>query len=123
LLTTACTGGAQFGTVELGDLTVDGVVDPDYLYLQLQQLDPTFEACYVRALRSDRSAEGVIEIQMTGSNGRMQAEIKRNGTESSDLADCVTTAMNNLTIVERDSTEPWDFSADWSVEFAIIRRE
>jgi len=109
--------------VELGDLTVDGVVDPDYLYLQLQQLDPTFEACYVRALRRDRSAEGAIEIRMQGSNGKLQPEIKLNETKSSDLADCVIAAMNGLTIVERDSTESWEFVGDWSVRFAIIRRD
>lgn len=123
LLTLACTGSPQFGTVELGDLTVDGVVDPDYLYLQLQQLDPTFEACYVHALRRDRSAEGAIEIRMRGTNGKLQPEITLNETESGDLADCMITAMNSLTIVERDSTESWDFVADWSVKFAIIRRD
>ena len=109
--------------MELGDLAVEGVVDPDYLYLQLQQLDPTFEACYVRALRRDRSAEGAIDIRMRGGSGRLQPEITLNETESGDLADCMITAMNSLTIVERDSTESWDFVADWSVKFAIIRRD
>jgi hypothetical protein len=66
IFVTACGGGRQYGKVQLGDLEVEGTVDPEYLYLQLGQLDPTFEACYVRALRLDRSAEGVIEMKLSG---------------------------------------------------------
>ncbi|UCG85249.1 MAG: hypothetical protein JSW71_15090 [Gemmatimonadota bacterium] len=119
----ACTGGAQYGTVELGDLTTEGEVDRDYLYLQLQQLDPTFEACYVRALRRDRTTEGVVRLRMRGAGGKLEPEITANETASADLADCVATAISNLTIVERDSTDSWDFVSDWTVSFTIIRQD
>ena len=77
---TACSGGAQFGAVDLGELVVEGEVDPDYLYLQLRQLDPTFEACYVRALRQDRIAEGVIDLGNTSAH-------PNDPTEKDDFAD------------------------------------
>ena len=123
LITAACSGGAQFGTVDLGELVVEGEVDPEYLYLQLRQLDPVFEACYVRALRQDRTAEGVIGLEMRGSGGKLTLEITTNGTGSENLAECVTAAITGLTIVEPDGSDPWDFSGDWSVKFEIIRRE
>jgi len=119
----ACAGGAQYGSVELGDLTAEGEVDIDYLYLQLQQLDPTFEACYVRALRQDRTAEGMVGIRMRGAGGRLEPEITANETASAELADCMTNAIKNLTIVERDSSNTWEFVGDWSVKFTIIRQE
>jgi hypothetical protein len=107
--------------VELGELVVEGKVDPEYLYLQLRQLDPTFEACYVRALRQDRSAEGVIELQIKGSGGKLTPEITANATGSDNLVECMTTAITGLTIVEPDGSDPWSFSGEWSVEFEIIR--
>ncbi len=123
LMMTACSGGAQFGAVDLGELVVEGEVDPDYLYLQLRQLDPTFEACYVRALRQDRTAEGVIDLKIRGSGGKLTPEITTNATGSENLAECLTAAIAGLTIVEQDGADPWDFVGDWSVTFEIIRRE
>jgi len=123
LIMTACSGGAQFGAVDLGELVVEGEVDPDYLYLQLRQLDPTFEACYVRALRQDRTAEGVINLKIRGTGGKLTPEITTNATGSDNLAECVTAAIAGLTIAERDGSDPWHFSGDWSVAFEIIRRE
>lgn len=119
----SCAGSAQYGTVQLGDLTAEGVVDVHYLYLQLQQLDPTFEACYVRALRRDRTAQGTIRLRMHGGGGRLEPDVTANETASEDLAACVTNAIRNLQIVERDSSESWDFVGNWSVTFSIIRQE
>jgi len=118
-----CSEGAPFGTVQLGDLIVDGEVDPDFLYVQLGQLDPRFEACYVRALRKDRTAEGVIEIHIRGSSTTLEAEVTANQTQSESLAECVTAAVSGLTIVQRDSTTPWDFVGDWSVQFQIVSKK
>lgn len=123
LLLAACGGARQFGKVELGDLTVEGSVQAEYLYLQLDQLDPTFEACYVQALRRDRSAEGMIEMSLAGRAGHLHPTITKNGTGSEDLATCVENAVTQLTIVEPDNYEPWDFTGDWSVSFQIVRRE
>lgn len=123
LLLAACSGGAQFGTVELGDLLVQGEVEPDYLYLQLNQLDPTFEACYVRALRGNRSTEGVIGIRLKGGGGRLIPTIDSNNTGSEDLAQCVEGAVAQLPIVEPEGRAPWDFVGEWSVKFEIIRRQ
>jgi len=123
LLLAACGSGAQFGTVELGDLIVQGQVEPDYLYLQLNQLDPTFEACYVRALRGNRSAEGVIELHLKGGGGHLTPTIVSNSTGSDDLGKCVESAVTQLPIVEPEGHEPWDFVGDWSVTFEIIRRQ
>ncbi|UCD24346.1 MAG: hypothetical protein JSW51_00045 [Gemmatimonadota bacterium] len=118
----ACSGGAQYGKVELGELVVAGQVDPEYLYLQLRQLDPTFEACYVRALRRDRDAEGVVDLELNGSDGKLTPAITTNGTGSENLAECITTAITGLTIVEPEGSDPWSFSGDWSVTFEIIRQ-
>jgi hypothetical protein len=123
LILIGCSQGAPFGTVQLGDLIVDGEVDPDFLYMQLGQLDPRFEACYVRALREDRTAEGVIEIHIRGSNTSLEAEVTANQTQSESLADCVAAAVSGLTIIQRDSTTPWDFVGDWSVQFQIVSKE
>lgn len=119
----ACGGGHQYGTVELGDLVVEGEVEPEYLFLQLRQLDPTFEACYVRALRGNRSTEGVIEMDLSGGGGRLVPEITGNETGSEDLSKCVETAVAQLTIIEPDGYDPWDFTGRWSVRFEIIRRQ
>ena len=93
----------------------------EYLSLQLLQLDPTFEACYVRALRGNRSAEGVITMNLSGKNGRMTPEITGNETGSEDLSDCVKSAVAQLQIREPAGYEPWDFVGKWSVRFEIIR--
>jgi len=123
LLFFSCGSGAPFGRVQLGDLTVDGEVDPDFLYLQLGQLDPRFEACYVRALRKDRTAEGVIEIRLHGTSTSLEPEVTANETQSETLADCVSSAISGLAIVQRDSTTAWDFVGDWSVKFEIVSKE
>lgn len=122
LVLASCGGGAQFGTVEFGQLTVDGAVDGDYLMAQLYQLDPRFEACYVQALRKDRSTEGRLELEMRGGGGRLIPKVTANRTGSADLGECVTTNIASLEIVEPEGGEPWDFDATWHVDFAIIRR-
>ncbi|KPJ93958.1 MAG: hypothetical protein AMS18_04655 [Gemmatimonas sp. SG8_17] len=122
-LSTACGGGAQFGTVEFGELAVEGRVDADFLSLQLNQLDPRFEACYVKALRGNRSAQGTIALRLRGGGGHLRPEVSFNDTGSPDLAECVIEATSGLTIIERQGYEPWDFSGSWSVEFKIVRRD
>jgi hypothetical protein len=117
----ACGGGRQYGTVEFGELRVEGEVQQDYLSLQLGQLDPTFEACYVRALRNNRSAEGVIELKLTGGSGRLVPELTGNDTGSDGLGECVQNAVAQLSIVEPAGYEAWDFTGEWSVRFEIIR--
>ena len=123
LVLSACGSGAQFGTVQLGELVVEGEVNPDYLWAQLLQLDPTFEACYVRALRGNRSAEGVLQLELSGSGGRLVPKIASNGTGSTALAECVSGAIAGLTIVEPEGYAPWDFTGKWSVTFEIVRKE
>jgi len=123
LILTACGGARQFGTVEFGPLVIDGVVDRDYLMAQLQQLDPRFEACYVRALRGNRSTEGRLELTMHGGGGRLIPKVTANHTGSPDLEECVTTNIASLTIVEPDGAEPWDFDATWQVDFTLITRD
>ncbi len=119
----ACSGPRPPGTVELGNLTVEGQVDLEYLLAQLPQLDPTFEACYVQALRKDRSAEGVIDLTLRGEGTRLTPEITENGTNSVILGDCLTTAIAGLAIVQREGDLPWDYTADWSITFRIIRTD
>ena len=119
----ACGGGRQFGKVEFGDLVLEGVVDAEYLFLQLRQLDPTFEACYVRALRGNRATEGVIVMNLTGGGGRLVPEITGNDTGSEELLECVESAVTQLEIVEPEGYDPWEFTGEWSVKFEIIRQE
>ncbi len=123
LLSSSCGGGAQFGTVEFGELTVEGQVDVDFLSLQLNQLDPRFEACYVKALRGNRAAQGTIELRLQGGGGHLRPEVSFNDTGSTDLAECIIEAASGLTIIEREGHEPWDFSGNWSVEFKIVTRD
>jgi hypothetical protein len=121
LLLAACGSGRQFGTVELGSLSVEGEVQQEFLSQQLLQLDPTFEACYVRALRANRSAEGVIAMNISGKNGHVIPEITANETGSDDLGECVESAVAQLPIREPAGYDPWDFVGQWSVRFDIIR--
>jgi hypothetical protein len=123
LFSSSCGGGAQFGTVEFGELAVEGQVDANFLSLQLNQLDPRFEACYVKALRDNRSAQGTIGLRLRGGGGHLRPEIYLNDTGSADLAECVIEATSGLTIIERAGYEPWDFSGNWSVEFRIMNRD
>jgi hypothetical protein len=123
LLSSSCGGGAQFGTVEFGELVVEGQVDADFLSLQLSQLDPRFEACYVKALRSNRSTQGTIGLRLQGGGGHLRPEVSFNDTGNPDLVACVIEATSGLTIIEREGYEPWDFSGNWSVEFKIVRRD
>jgi hypothetical protein len=118
----ACGGGAPIGTVELGDLVVSGEVDGDYLYRQLGQLDPPFEACYMHAKRKDHSTEGVIQLVLQGGNNSLAGEITSNTTGSTELGDCVLAAISGLRIVEPENSPPWDFTADWSATFELARR-
>ena len=121
LAATVCGGGAPIGTVELGELIVAGEVDGDYLYRQLYQLDPPFQACYVRAKRGDHTTEGILELTLQGGSGRLAAEIASNTTGSSELGECVLSAISGLRIIEPEDAAPWDYSADWSVTFEIAR--
>lgn len=119
----ACGGGAPIGTVEYGHLVVSGQADTTYLRRQLYQLDPPFQACYVRAKRSDRTTEGVIQLTLRGSSGRLAGEITSQTTNNSELEACVLNAISGLRINEPENALPWDYTADWSVTFEIIRRD
>jgi hypothetical protein len=106
--------------IELGELVYYGTVDGDYLSRQLGQLDPPFEACYVRVKRRARTTEGVIELSLTGGNGRLVGEIESNSTGSTELGECVLGAIAGLTIIEPAETGPWDYTAEWSVTFELV---
>jgi len=123
LLLAACGGGAPIGTVELGQLVYSGNVDGDYLSRQLYQLDPPFNACYVRVKRKDHAVEGVIELALRGGGGRLAGEIRSNSTGSEELGECVIGAISGLTIIEPAATAPWDYTADWSVTFELLQRD
>jgi len=123
LAAAACGPGAQFGTVEFGDLTVRGEVDGDYLLRQLEQLDPPFEACYVQALRRSRATEGQMQFAFRGGGGRLVPEVTSDETDDAELSSCVTGAIAGLAIIEPPDAAPWDFTAGWSVRFALVRRE
>jgi hypothetical protein len=114
-----CGGGASFGIVEYGEFVYSGTVDGDYLVRQLIQLDPPFQACYVRAKRGARDTEGVIELSLTGGSGRLSGEITSNTTGSTELGECVLGAIAGLTIIEPEETAPWDYTANWSVSFEL----
>lgn len=118
----SCGGRRDFGKVDGGDVTLEGKVDADYFVRQLDQLDPWFEACYARTLRRSRNTEGVIVLRMHGKHRRLEPIVVQNKTESAELADCVKNAVSNLSTVEPNGAEPWDFTAEWAVTFSIIRR-
>ncbi len=118
----ACSGGRAFGKVDGGEVQLVGQVDADYFVAQLDQLDPWFEACYVRVLRRDRAIEGVIRLGMRGGGGQLVPAILENGTNSEELAQCVENAFTDVTLVEPAGSEPWDFTAEWPVTFSQIRR-
>ena len=119
----ACGGGRVYGRVDPGDVIVEGDVDGNFFARQLDQLDPWFEACYARALRLDRSTEGVIQMSLRVRERGLTAEIIEDGPANPQLADCVMNAVSNLTLVEPDAAAPWDFSARWPITFTVIRRE
>src|SRR2546422_8510678 len=120
-LLSSCGPGVPFGKVQFGAIETRGVVDEDYLKAQLVPLEPRFEACYAQALRRNHSSEGVVRLSLTGGRGRLVPKVVDNSTKDEGLTGCVTQAIAGLPIVERGGAGPWDFSADWSVEFAIAR--
>lgn len=117
----ACGGGSPIGKVEFGELVYSGEVDGDYLSRQLIQLDPPFQACYVRIKRRDRTVEGVIELTLQGGGGRLAGEITSNSTGSAELGECILGAISGLSIREPEDSAPWNYTADWSVSFELIR--
>ncbi len=119
----ACGSGRVYGRVDLGDVIVEGEVDGNFFARQLDQLDPWFEACYARALRLDRSTEGIIRLRLRVREGGLTPEIIEDGPASPQLTDCVMSAVSNLTLVEPDTAAPWDFTAQWPITFSVIRRE
>lgn len=122
MMLASCGGRRDFGKVEGGDVMLEGQVDADYFVRQLGQLDPWFEACYARILRRSRNTEGVIVLRMHGKHRRLDPIVVQNETESAELAECVKNAVSNLSTVEPDDAEPWDFTAEWAVTFSILRR-
>lgn len=122
MMLASCGGRRDFGKVEGGDVMLEGQVDADYFVRQLDQLDPWFEACYARILRRSRNTEGVIVLRMRGEHGRLEPIIVQNQTGSAELAECVSNAVSNLSTIEPDGAEPWDFTAEWAVTFSILRR-
>ncbi len=123
LLLLACGGPAPPGIVSFGELEISGQVDTNQLLAQMRQLDPRFEACYARAKRDDHGVEGMIELHMQGGGGRLVPEVRSNDTGSDFLAECVTGAINGLTLVESGDETPWDFEIDWALTFTIATRE
>ena len=119
----ACGGGAPIGTVEFGELIVSGEVDGDYLWRQLGQLNPPFQACYMHAKRRDHSTEGVIELKLEGRSSQLSGEIASNTTGSTELGECMRNAISGLRINEPEDVAPWDYTADWSVTFEIARSD
>lgn len=116
----SCGGGTPIGTVELGELVVSGEVDGEYLYRQLYQLDPPFQACYVRAKRKDRATAGVVKLTLRGARGVLTGSITSNTTVSRELGECILSAISGLKIIEPEHSIPWDYSAEWSVTFEIV---
>ena len=116
-----CGSARAYGSVHLGELVVEGTVDGDFLARQLIQLDPPFEACYARALRHDRTLEGVVQFALRGGSGRLAGAITTNVTGSSELGECVLGAISGLSIIEPEHSAPWDYTADWSAKFEIAR--
>src|SRR5262245_10799422 len=120
-LALACGEGAPFGMVQMGSLNLEGDVDGDYLARQLQQLEPRFQACYARTLRTDRKAEGAIRWRIKGGAGELHPEVTANETANDSLASCATSSIASLRVVEPAGAKPWDFTIEWSVNFAIAR--
>jgi hypothetical protein len=107
--------------VRFGALSLDGSVDDDYLGRQLQQLEPRFQACYARTLRTSRTAEGTVGWRIKGGAGRLVPALTLNDTGNDSLAACATRAVAELPVVEPDGSQPWDFTLEWSVIFQIAR--
>jgi len=112
----------RIGTVEFGEFVYSGDVDGDYLVRQLIQLDPPFQACYVRVKQQNPPPEGQIDLELQGGGGRMTGQVTSNTTGSEELGECLIGAIEGLTIIEPVETAPWNYTADWSVTFALVRR-
>ncbi len=118
----SCGRGPVFGSVKFGSLALEGTVDRDYLARQLLQLHPRFEACFARALRLRGPVEGTIVYRIRGGKGRLVPGVDSNTTADPSLTECVTQAIADLTIVEPEGSEPWDFTLRWPVDFVGARR-
>ncbi len=119
LLAVACGESRTYGKVDPGQLTVQGEIDVSRVTTQLEQLDQWFEACYARILSKEPATEGTMRLRLVGQDDRITPDIVENGTGNQDLAACVRNAFGNLTATD----ERWDFTADWSLDFAIIPEE
>ena len=110
------------GKVLFGELQTHGVVDLDYLQAQMLRLGPRFQACYAQSLRRNHSSEGVVRLSLRGGGGKLIPSVTENTTGEEGLARCVSDAIAGLSLVQREGTAPWAFTAEWSVEFEIARR-
>lgn len=123
LATLACGGGTPPGTVGMGDVMVnEGTIDASYLAVKLNSVGPTLEACYARALRHQRDAEGTIALQLEGRGNDVVPTIQSNTTGNDDLGGCVRNAVEGLTFPESEGYVPFEFRAEWPLEFAVARR-
>ena len=113
--------GVPFGKVGFGELQTHGTVDVDYLEAQMAPLEPRFQACYAQALRHNHATEGTIRLSMLGGQGKLVPSVTEDDTKDAALPRCVTGAIAGLSLVQREGTPPWSFTADWSVKFEILR--
>jgi hypothetical protein len=114
--------GVPFGKVGFGELETHGTVDVDYLEAQMAPLEPRFQACYAQALRHDHSTKGTIRLSMRGGQGKLIPSVMEDDTKDASLSRCITDAIAGLSLVQREGTPPWAFTADWSVKFEILKR-
>jgi hypothetical protein len=118
----SCGGGVPYGRIDFGTIDTEGQVDTDYFKAQLGQLEPRFQACYARTLVRNRTAEGRVRLAIQGGGGRLVPTVVENATSDSGLVQCVTGAISELKIVEREGSVPWHFTAEWDMGFEIARR-
>ncbi|MBI4503721.1 MAG: hypothetical protein HY700_21490 [Gemmatimonadetes bacterium] len=122
LLVFASCEGVPVGKVLFGELQTHGEVDQGYLEAQMVPLEPRFQACYAQSLRRNHSSEGVVRLSLRGGGGKLIPSVVENSTGDEGLARCVSDAIAGLSLVQREGTAPWAFTAEWSVEFESVRR-
>jgi hypothetical protein len=107
--------------VSFGELQTHGTVDVDYLEAQMAPLEPRFQACYAQALRHNHSTEGTVRLSMRGGQGKLIPSVIEDDTKDVGLPRCVSDAIAGLSLVQREGTPPWAFTAEWSVKFKILK--
>jgi hypothetical protein len=113
--------GVPIGKIAFGELQAHGSVDVDYLEAQMAPVEPRFQACYAQSLRRNHSTHGVIRLSLRGGGGKLIPSVVENTAKDERLGQCVANAIASLTLVEREGTPPWAFTAEWSVTFEIVK--